>query len=74
MENLSPETLERVFDATMNMTQYSLTPFSVARIVVSFPLLTAKTILAIYWQALLLKLKGTPFFDHPSSATGETKL
>jgi DUF1365 family protein len=74
MENFSPETLEKVFDATMNMNRYPLTTFSVAKIVASFPLLTMKTILAIYWQALLLKLKGTPFFDHPSTVTEETKL
>jgi DUF1365 family protein len=75
MENFSPDSLDRVFDATMTMHQYALTPFSVARIVISFPLLTVKTIVAIYWQALLLKLKGAPFFDHPSIKTAEdTKI
>jgi DUF1365 family protein len=30
-----------------------------------YPLLTLKVSTMIYWQALRLTLKRTPFFDHP---------
>ena len=34
------------------------------RAVLSFPWMTGKTVLAIYWQALRLLLKRTPLYSH----------
>jgi DUF1365 family protein len=33
------------------------------------PLMTARVLLAIYWQALRLRLKGHRFHPHPTLAT-----
>lgn len=35
----------------------------------SYPLLTARVVVAIYWQALRLWLKRIPFFTHPDKKT-----
>ena len=36
-----------------------------ARALITYPLMSFKTIAAIYWQALRLRLKGAPFYAHP---------
>ena len=38
---------------------------SLARALVSFPLMTAQVVTLIHWQALRLWLKRTPFYTHP---------
>jgi DUF1365 family protein len=68
MENFAQTGGDLVFDATMSLHQRALSVGTVALTIVSFPLLTIKTVLAIYWQALLLKLKGMKFYPHPSSS------
>jgi DUF1365 family protein len=40
----------------------------------TFPLLTIKAVLAIYYEAVRLKLKGLSFFPHPPAPkTGERR-
>lgn len=56
----------RVFDATMTMTREPLTRESLRRTLLRQPFLGLRIAFAIYWQALRLKLKGIPFFDHPT--------
>ena len=46
----------------MNMLQ------GLTRMLLLYPAMTVKVVAMIYWQALKLKLKRTPFYDHP----GET--
>jgi DUF1365 family protein len=75
MENFSREGGSSVFDATVSMSQRQLSVATVVFLIVSFPLLTIKTILAIYWQALLLYLKGIKFYPHPDTAVARrTKI
>jgi len=66
MENWRDET--RAFDATMLLERQPFTGRSLSRALLNHPLMTTKVVSAIYWQALRLWLKGTPFFTHPAKA------
>ena len=55
-----------VFDATLSMQRHELSNGSLNRLLWRYPLMTAKVVAAIYWQALRLWLKGLPFYSHPS--------
>lgn len=57
----------RVFDATLRLEQRELTPASLRRALFRFPLVTARIITAIHWQALRLWLKGCPVYEHPGA-------
>ncbi|MGY2291396.1 DUF1365 domain-containing protein [Pseudomonas sp. SDO528_S397] len=69
----------KVFDATLNLQREPLNRASLHRYLWRFPWMTAKTCLAIYWQALRLLLKRTPIFSHQAAdgasrtAVGSTK-
>jgi DUF1365 family protein len=49
-----------------------ITPTSLARVLIAFPLMTLKIIIAIHWQALRLWLKKVPVIDHPARAKRST--
>jgi len=55
----------RIFDANMTMRRTEITGRSLARVLITFPLMTMRIVGGIYWQALRLWLKGTPFYPHP---------
>ncbi|WP_437884093.1 DUF1365 domain-containing protein [Pseudomonas sp. LRF_L74] len=55
---------ERVFVASLDLQRHELSRASLHRHLLAFPWMTAKTVLAIYWQALRLLLKRTPIYDH----------
>jgi DUF1365 family protein len=59
---------EKLFDATLNLRRESLDRRSLHRYLRRFPWMTAKTALAIYWQALRLLLKRAPIFPHQAAA------
>jgi uncharacterized protein len=63
MENLSGS--ERVFDATLNLARRPITGGALAFVLLRFPLSTARVLVAIHWQALLLWLKRVPVHAHP---------
>jgi len=56
---------EAVFDVGLTCRRKPLTARSLARVLMRYPLMTMRVHLAIYWQALRLYLKRTPFFTHP---------
>ena len=60
----------KVFDATLNLHRQELSRRNLHRYLLAFPWMTAKTCLAIYWQALRLLLKRTPISPH-QAADGE---
>ena len=63
---------KRVFDATLRLEREDISHASMARALLSFPVMTAKVTTAIYWQALRLLWKRTPFHTHPHTpATSE---
>jgi uncharacterized protein len=57
---------ELLFDATMTLRRRPLSSAGIRRALVRYPFMTARVLAAIYWQALRLWSKGTPFFEHPS--------
>ena len=56
---------KRFFDASMRMRRAEITGTSLARVLVTFPLMTMKIVAAIYWQAFRLWLKRCPLYVHP---------
>ena len=57
----------KVFDATLNLQRQALSRRSLHQYLLRFPWMTAKTCLAIYWQALRLAGKRIPFFPHQAA-------
>jgi DUF1365 family protein len=53
------------FDATLALRRRPLDGAGLARVLLRYPLMTAKVIGAIHWQALRLWLKRVPVHDHP---------
>ncbi|MFJ5299456.1 DUF1365 domain-containing protein [Pseudomonas sp. NPDC088368] len=58
---------EKMFDATLNLQRQPLSRSTLHRHLLSFPWMTAKTCLAIYWQALRLFIKRIPIFSHQAA-------
>lgn len=56
----------REFDATLDLRRRPLDGASLARVLALYPLMTARVVGAIHWQALRLWLKGVPVHDHPA--------
>jgi len=55
----------KIFDATLALQRREISGASLARVLIAFPLMTAKVIGGIYWQALRLWLKRVPVHAHP---------
>ena len=55
----------RLFDASLALRRTEITPASLTRVLIRYPLMTLKVVTLIYWQALQLKRKGAPLFTHP---------
>jgi hypothetical protein len=51
-------------DATMTLAREEITKTSLYKILIRFPWMTVKVIIAIYWQAIKLWWKGVPIFNH----------
>ena len=56
---------ERVLSVAMLMNRCEITTKNLNRVLYRYPLITARVFLNIYWQALILWWKKTPFFPHP---------
>jgi DUF1365 family protein len=57
---------ERTFTAALALTRQELSDAAIARALVRYPLVTAKVIGAIHWEALKLWWKGAPFHPQPA--------
>ncbi|RUO77660.1 DUF1365 domain-containing protein [Idiomarina seosinensis] len=62
---LSAATEEKDFVAGMNLSRHSLNRSAVNRVLKTSPVMALKIIGGIYWQALKLFIKRTPFYGHP---------
>ena len=58
----------KVFDATLDFKRTEISAWSLARVLLMYPLMTLKVIFAIHWQALRLWLKRVPVYDHPAKS------
>lgn len=54
-----------MFGATLNLKRQEITGPALAGVLVRYPFMTMKIILAIHWQALKLWIKGCPVVPHP---------
>ena len=63
----------KLFDATLKLSRQEITQRNLSRMLIKYPLMTTKVTAMIYWQALRLKLKGVPFYDHPGAPTASSK-
>lgn len=55
----------KIFDATLELDRVEIDALSLAHVLVAYPLMTLRIIIAIHWQALRLWLKKVPVYDHP---------
>ncbi len=63
------------FDARLALQRQPLDATSLARVLWRYPLMTARVVGAIHWQALRLWWKRNPVHDHPGrrgAAAGES--
>ena len=56
---------ERQTDATMALKRREINAGSLTKILLQHPWMTAKVASSIYWQALKLGIKKSPFYGHP---------
>lgn len=66
MQNRNQGEKHLLFDTTLKLKRYKLTAATVLWQFLRFPLVTFKTMLAIYYQATKLFFKRIPFYTHPS--------
>lgn len=64
---------EKLFDATLVLQRQAIATGSLARVLASYPFMTARVVAAIYWQALRLWLKSSPIYAHPSDRASALK-
>lgn len=62
-----------IFDATLSLTREEISTDTLNRILIRYPLMTVKVVWAIYWQALLLFVKGVPFLGKDRLSSGEKR-
>jgi DUF1365 family protein len=55
---------KRFFDTAMILDRRRINGWSLARVLLRFPLMTSKVIFAIHWEALRLWLKRCPVYTH----------
>ena len=58
------------FDATLVLERRPLDGRGLAAVLARHPVMTAKVVAAIHWQAFLIWLRRNPVYDHPRNGTG----
>jgi len=57
---------QKLFDATLVLHRRAISRRTLTHMLVKYPLMTVKVSVMIYFQALRLVLKKTPFYEHPN--------
>lgn len=65
MQNRNQAETRIIFDSTLNLKRVPLTKSAMLSAFLRFPVLTFKTVAAIYYQALKLYIKRVPVHTHP---------
>jgi len=63
----------KLFDASLALKRRELNRAALTGVLIRYPMLTGKVIAMIYWQALRLILKRTPFYSHPEKKESKTE-
>jgi hypothetical protein len=58
---------DKLFDATLDFEYRPINSANMARVLLQYPVITIKVVVAIYYEALRLLLKRVPFYNHPES-------
>ncbi|MCA9191545.1 MAG: DUF1365 domain-containing protein [Planctomycetales bacterium] len=58
----------QLFSASLELCRRPFSKLRLAMLLIQFPFITAKILIAIYWQALRLWLKRIPYVPHPKQA------
>ena len=62
---------DQIFDATLALDRREISSRSLARVLIAYPLMTLKVIIAIHWQALKLWWKGAGYRNRPEPPKAE---
>jgi uncharacterized protein len=62
------------FDATLGLRRVPITGWNLTKTLIRFPCMTVNVVAAIYWQALRLWWKKTPFYPHPKTTSKSNTL
>ena len=65
---INMENGKEVFEATLSLSERSITSFNLFTVLIWHPLMTLKVAAAIHWQALKLYFKKATFYPHPKNA------
>ena len=66
IESYALDTEDKTFDATLKLKRKPLNKEELNRVLIKTPIQTASIVFGIYWQALKLFLKRSPFYKHPA--------
>ena len=61
---------QKLFDATLSLRRRPISRANLTGVLVRYPLMTVKVVVAIHWQALKLWRKKAPFYTHPAKRRG----
>lgn len=62
---------ELLFEAQLKLKRIPIQKWTIPSMLLKYPMMSVKTFLAIYWQALRLWGKGVPYVPHPKASKPE---
>jgi len=57
----------KIFNATLKLKRKAITGIRLNILLLTYPLSPINTVIKIYWNALKLWVKRTPFYSHPKN-------